>query len=76
MKRYRQQLNPLISFSHSTTKGLTNLNNVLVTQRDLLAQQDQLLTSKAQTVVNLISLYKALGRGWDLKEHIDFSSKQ
>jgi multidrug efflux system outer membrane protein len=54
--------------------GLTDFNNVLVSQRDLLSQQDQYLISESQAVVNLISLYKALGGGWDLNEKIDSPS--
>jgi NodT family efflux transporter outer membrane factor (OMF) lipoprotein len=48
--------------------GLTDFNNVLVTQRDLFNQQDQLVATEAQVVVNLITLYKALGGGWELAE--------
>lgn len=50
--------------------GLTDFNNVLVTQRDLFSQQDQLVASEAEVVVNLITLYKALGGGWDPDETI------
>ena len=46
------------------TNGLTDFNNVFVTQRELLAQQGKLLASEARTVINLVSLYKALGGGW------------
>ena len=48
--------------------GLTDFNNVLVTQRDLFNQQDQLVATEAQVVVSLITLYKALGGGWELSE--------
>ena len=51
--------------------GLTDFNNVLVTQRDLFSQQDQLVASEAEVIVNLITLYKALGGGWDLDDSID-----
>ncbi|MDX2477753.1 MAG: efflux transporter outer membrane subunit [Gammaproteobacteria bacterium] len=53
--------------------GLTDFNNVLVTQRDLLFQQEQLLATEAQVVVNLIALYKSLGGGWDIDQVIDLS---
>ena len=56
------------------TNGLTDFNNVFVMQRDLLAQQGQLLSSEARTVIDLVSLYKALGGGWDRKENIEFKS--
>lgn len=46
-------------------KGLTDFQNVLDTQRSLFKQQDDLLQSESQVVVDLIALYKALGGGWD-----------
>lgn len=64
----------LVLVQYST--GLTDFNNVLVTQRDLLAQQNQLLGSEAQTVVNLVSLYKALGGGWEQRPDKDFFRAQ
>jgi NodT family efflux transporter outer membrane factor (OMF) lipoprotein len=45
--------------------GLTDFQNVLVTQRSLSAQQDSLAASQGQMAQNLIRLYKALGGGWD-----------
>lgn len=45
--------------------GLTNFNNVLTTQRLLFQQQDAMVVAKAESVVELISLYKALGGGWN-----------
>jgi NodT family efflux transporter outer membrane factor (OMF) lipoprotein len=53
--------------------GLTDFNNVLVTQRDLLFQQDQLVSSEATVVANLITLYKALGGGWDPDEAVEYT---
>jgi len=50
--------------------GLTDFNNVVTTQRDLFAQQDQLVATEAEVVMNLIALYKALGGGWDLDQTI------
>ena len=44
--------------------GLTEFNNVMMMQRDLLKLQDQLVTSEAQCLVDLIALYKAMGGGW------------
>jgi len=46
-------------------KGLTDFQNVLNTQRSLFQQQDDLLQSETQVVVDLVALYKALGGGWD-----------
>lgn len=50
--------------------GLTDFNNVLTTQRDLFGQQDQLVATETDVVMNLIALYKALGGGWDLDQTI------
>jgi outer membrane protein TolC len=44
--------------------GLTDFNNVLTTQRDLLAQQDQLLITRTNAEIALVALYRALGGGW------------
>lgn len=61
----------LVNVQYQT--GLTDFNNVLVTQRDLSSQQDQLVAGEAEVVVNLITLYKALGGGWDPDEAISLS---
>jgi len=45
--------------------GLVDFQNVLDTQRVLFLQQDQLAASEGQVTKNLVSLYKALGGGWD-----------
>lgn len=44
--------------------GLTDFQNVLNTERDLLEQQDQLATSKGRISADLVAIYKALGGGW------------
>ncbi|MBI4578187.1 MAG: TolC family protein, partial [Planctomycetes bacterium] len=46
-------------------RGLAAFLNVLESQRSLYATQDQLVQSDTAVVTNLISLYKALGGGWD-----------
>jgi len=48
--------------------GLTDFNNVLVTQRDLVSLQDQLTVTRADTDLALVALYRALGGGWDPDE--------
>ncbi|KHE93049.1 MAG: multicomponent efflux pump (outer membrane subunit, RND family of ABC transporters) [Candidatus Scalindua brodae] len=48
------------------TNGLTDFNNLLLAERSLFTAQDQLSISEARVSKNLISLYKALGGGWDL----------
>ena len=47
--------------------GLTDFNNVLDTQRTLFDQQDKLVASQANVVLDLIRIYKALGGGWSVK---------
>lgn len=46
------------------TRGLTDFLNVLNSQRDLFALQDQLAVSDAEVATNLIAIYKSLGGGW------------
>jgi len=45
-------------------RGLTNFQNVLDTERSLFGQQDLLAESKGNVMLNLISIYRALGGGW------------
>jgi outer membrane protein TolC len=47
------------------TSGLIDFQAVLDSQRSVRTFQDQLAQSKGQVTINLISLYKALGGGWD-----------
>ncbi|MBV9509695.1 MAG: efflux transporter outer membrane subunit [Caulobacteraceae bacterium] len=44
--------------------GLVNFINVLQAQNTVLNSQDQLTQSQAQSLTDLVSLYKALGGGW------------
>ena len=46
------------------SSGLIDFQSVLDTERTLLSSQDQVVQSDAQVILNLISLYKALGGGW------------
>jgi NodT family efflux transporter outer membrane factor (OMF) lipoprotein len=48
--------------------GITDFQNVLDTERSLFRQQNNLIESEAQIVVDLILLYKALGGGWEIPE--------
>ncbi len=45
--------------------GLTDFQNVLAMERDLLQQQDQLAESQGLISLYLVQLYKALGGGWE-----------
>ena len=47
------------------TSGLVDFQTLLESQRTLLSLQDQLSQSEGQTTMNVISLYKALGGGWN-----------
>lgn len=47
------------------TKGLGDYLNVLVTQTALFNIEDQLASSQTTVTANLITLYKALGGGWE-----------
>jgi NodT family efflux transporter outer membrane factor (OMF) lipoprotein len=48
--------------------GLTDFQNVLDSQRSMLAFQDQLAVSDGTVTSNLVRLYKALGGGWEAME--------
>jgi NodT family efflux transporter outer membrane factor (OMF) lipoprotein len=45
--------------------GLTDFQNVLDTQRSLLAREDDLAASEGIVIRNLVDLYRALGGGWN-----------
>jgi NodT family efflux transporter outer membrane factor (OMF) lipoprotein len=46
-------------------EGLNDYQRVLETQRSLISQQDQYAANRGRTAIDLISLYKALGGGWE-----------
>jgi len=49
-------------------QGAVDYTRVLNTQTSLLQQQDALTTSRGEVVKNLVSVYKALGGGWQLRQ--------
>lgn len=49
-------------------KGLVDYTRVLNTQQSLVFQEDSLATSQGDIVRYLISVYKALGGGWQILE--------
>jgi hypothetical protein len=51
--------------------GKTDFNNVLQTQRTLTLVQNDLAGSEGQVVLYLITLYRALGGGWDEYHHCE-----
>jgi outer membrane protein TolC len=44
--------------------GISSLLDVLDAQRSLYSMQNQVIMAKAQTAINLISVYKSLGGSW------------
>jgi multidrug efflux system outer membrane protein len=46
--------------------GLVDFLSVLDAQRDLYANEDQLVQSQTSVTTNLVGLYRALGGGWNL----------
>src|SRR5262249_48306243 len=52
------------------TKGLADFLNVLDAQRSLYLAQDQLVQSQKIVSQNLVSLYKALGGGWEVETQL------
>jgi outer membrane protein, multidrug efflux system len=50
------------------TQGQTDFLSVLEAQRSLYASEDALTASTGTVATNLVSLYKALGGGWDATE--------
>jgi len=51
--------------------GLTDFQNVLVTQRSLFVQQDQLAASQGEVLQALVRLYKGFGGGWQISHTPD-----
>jgi multidrug efflux system outer membrane protein len=50
------------------TKGLGEFLNVLDAERSLYQAEDQFIQSERTVSVNLVSLYKALGGGWETEQ--------
>ena len=50
--------------------GLANFINVLDAERSLYQAQDQLVQSERAVSANLVSLYKALGGGWETESKL------
>jgi NodT family efflux transporter outer membrane factor (OMF) lipoprotein len=56
-------------------EGLVDYQRVLDSQRFLTDEQDLWTTTRGDVILNLVSLYKALGGGWQIREGKDFVSK-
>lgn len=53
-------------------EGMTDFTTVLTAQQALLEQQNNWVTTLGDIGLNLVSLYRALGGGWQLREGRDF----
>jgi NodT family efflux transporter outer membrane factor (OMF) lipoprotein len=49
-------------------EGATDFTTVLSAEQNLLEQQDQLAVTKGSVAQGLVSLYQALGGGWQIRE--------
>ena len=56
-------------------EGLVDYQRVLDSQRFLTDQQDIWTATRGDVILNLISMYKALGGGWQIREGRAFVSK-
>ena len=52
--------------------GAVDYTRVLNTQQSLIGQQDQSTIVRGDIARNLVSMYRALGGGWQLREGNDF----
>jgi len=55
-------------------EGLVDYQRVLDTQRDLTAQQDNLVFTAGSVGQNLVEIYRSIGGGWGIREGKDFVS--
>jgi NodT family efflux transporter outer membrane factor (OMF) lipoprotein len=70
---YRESLKKAVAANERAVKlaneryvrGLEGFLNVLQAQQELFETEDMLVQSDSMVLVNLVSLYKALGGGWD-----------
>jgi NodT family efflux transporter outer membrane factor (OMF) lipoprotein len=53
-------------------EGATDYTTVLTAQKDLLSQQDSLAQGQGDVPQGLISVYRAFGGGWEIREGHDF----
>ena len=53
-------------------EGATDYTTVLTAQQALLSEQDRLAGSRGDVPQGLISVYRALGGGWDIREGRSF----
>lgn len=53
-------------------EGAADYTRVLTTQQFLVDEQDRLVSTRGAVALNLVSLYRALGGGWELRAGKDF----
>jgi NodT family efflux transporter outer membrane factor (OMF) lipoprotein len=51
--------------------GLVDFNTVITTLKTLLDQQDQLAAVHGTVTTNLVTVYKSLGGGWEIRDNRD-----
>ncbi len=56
--------------------GLVDFNRVFTTQSQLVNQQDQLAVARGNIAISLISIYRALGGGWQALENCNVPEKK
>ena len=54
------------------SEGKTDYTTVLVAQQQLLKQQDDLVAMQGSVVTTLVSLYRALGGGWEVRQGLPY----
>ncbi|MGD0665355.1 MAG: efflux transporter outer membrane subunit [Rhabdochlamydiaceae bacterium] len=58
----------LVFLSHERqSRGLTSLIDLIDTERQLNESEQSLLGSQTSSLIDLVTLYKALGGGWEIK---------
>jgi len=55
-------------------EGAADYTRVLNSQQFLVGEQDRLVTTKGEVALNLVSLYRGLGGGWEWRAGRDFVS--
>lgn len=53
-------------------EGITDFTTVLTAEQNLLAQQDSLAATMGEIALSAVSLYRALGGGWEIREGRDW----
>lgn len=48
--------------------GIADFTRVLIAQQFLLDEQDRLIATRGAVALNLVSLYRSLGGGWELRD--------